>query len=450
MTQLYPYQKKGVRKIRHFGGRALVADEMGLGKSIQASTYAIEEKAFPILVVCPAFIKDNWADEFVKHFGMRSHIVSGRTVPKEDLRTSAKVVIINYDILPNWWKTLRKCGFQIVFFDEGQYLKNSHTQRTKAARKLCKKLAKILILTGSPIMSRPAEVWPLVNILRPDVFDSFFSFGARYCQPRFRFGKWEYKGAARIPELHALLNETCMIRRLKADVLKELPEKSRFVIPMRMTKSSEYREAVDDFLGWLGKVSPGKAKKAAKAEAVVKLGYLSRLAAELKLPNVLDWIANFLAESEEKLIVFGLTKRLLRMVQAKFPAQSCYIDGTVPTSDRKSIIKRFRLSSKKRLLICQTTTAVGWNAVEAATTAHIEMPWTPSDCDQADDRTHRIGQKRKTAHYYFVAKESTEEDRCNVLQKKRKIIAGVLDGKHTTKDADIYDQLIALLQRRKR
>lgn len=274
MTQPFPYQRKGVRKIHHFDGRALLADEMGLGKSLQSLLYMEESQSYPAVIVCEAGLKFNWEREAKIHCNIRATVLEGRQPSVKALRRT-KLIIINYDILGDWLPLLRKLRPQLIILDECQMIKNRAAKRTKHVKKLCKIAQRVLGLSGTPLTNRPAELWPILNILRPDLFNSFFSFGARYCQPQRRRWGWEYKGAVRLKELNTLLNTTCMIRRLKVDVLEQLPKQSRYVVPLEISNRKEYDKAVSDFLGWLLKKHVGKAEKAAKAERLVKIGYIS-------------------------------------------------------------------------------------------------------------------------------------------------------------------------------
>lgn len=465
MTKLYPFQMRGVQKIEDFGGRGLLADEMGLGKSVQSLVWAwmfLPEDS-PIVVVCPATIKEHWKREAAKHVGMRAEILYGRTPPKgyQFRMRSNTIYIVNYEILGSdkgsqntWCKFLRKLKPKLVIIDECHYISNPRAQRTKHVRGLVKGVPHVIAISGTPLTNRPAELWSILNIVRPDLFPNFIKFANRYCKPEYTPWGVQYRGATRLPELHKLLKKTCMIRRLKADVLKDLPPKTRIVVPITLSNRKEYEEAERDFAKWLRKTHPKKASKARKAERLVKYGYLTRLAAELKKKDIIEWIDNFLQESDQKLIVFGVHKKMVRGLQELYRKKSVRIDGSVPQKERMGIVDEFIGKKQIRMLFGNIKAAgTGWSAKGVSNGLFTEFGWRPGDITQAEDRTHGIGRGTKgirSTWYYLVAKGTIEEDLVKLLQKKQRIISATLDGSKEGQDLNLYDQLEAAFLKRMR
>lgn len=454
-TKPLPFQAKGIRKIRHFGGRALLADEMGLGKSFQSLRYAYEDETWPMVIVCKASLKYNWEVEAKTHLNMRAEVLEGTRPSKVRLHNSPKIVIVNYDILDKWLPYLLSLKPQLIVVDECQAIKNRKTKRSKAVRRLCHRRKHVLMLSGTPLESRPAELFTALNILRPDVFKSWFTYSHRYCAPRRRPWGMEYKGAVRIPELNRILNETCMIRRTKAQVIKDLPTLSRHVVPLPIEKAKEYQEAHDDFIKWLTKNHRGKAKRVAKAKELAKEGYLRRLAAEVKLEAVVEWLDNFLEQSEtEKIIVFAIHKKILQALYEKYKKIAVFVDGSVTSKKRHQAVVEFNTNKKKRVFFGQLIAAgAGWSAKACSTIAHVEFSYLPADHMQGDARAHGIGRGQKgrgTSSYYLVARGTVEERLCRILQEKQKIIEGVLDGKGKGESLDVYNQLKQELLRSRR
>ncbi len=171
MTKLYPYQKRGVLRIERFGGRVLLSDAMGLGKTIQALTwlkrFRKRRKTLPAIVVCPASLKWNWEIETLKHIGVQADILEGVNPPKR-FRPQSKLIILNYDILKAWLPVLKSWDPQTVVLDECHYAQNRSTQRSKAARNLCESVPYVLALSGTPLTNRPAELWSVLNLIRPN------------------------------------------------------------------------------------------------------------------------------------------------------------------------------------------------------------------------------------------------------------------------------------------
>jgi len=454
MTKLYPYQKRGVKRIIRFKGRVLLADEMGLGKTIQALVYVKRTpRVCPVLVICPASAKWVWADEARRHLKMKSLILSG-TKPKlpADL---PPIVIINYDILSRknknketvgWLETLLSIKFRTLIIDECHFIKNTRAIRTKAVHKLGRKAKHVLALSGTPLTNRPAELFSVLKLLHPKVYTSFRKFAWKYCNPKWTPWGWDYSGSKNLKELHQELKDLCMIRRRKSQVLKELPDKNRMVIPVEIERKSEYQLAENDFFKWL--MTKTNVKKIPMAEKLVQLGCLKRLAAELKMRMVFDWIDTFLEETDEKLVIFAYHKKIIKTLVNKYKKISVIVDGSVSMDKRKKAIKTFQKKRKVRLFIgniIAAGTAITLTAAHSA--VFVELDFVPGNHIQAEDRIHRIGQKEKVFVYYLVAKGTIEEKLCKIIQKKAEIIASVLDGKTKQDRLDVFDRLLKSYER---
>lgn len=449
-TKPLPFQITGIKQIEKWNGIALLSDEMGLGKTIQALMWAEvflwgkkhRSSNRPMIVVCPAGLKYNWEREVSKHLGRIACVIESR---KARPLPPSKVYIINYDILSAWLPELRKLNAAYLAIDEAHMIKNRAAKRTKAVKRLSKKIPHVVAISGTPITNRPSELWSILNIVRPDLYPSFFAYAARYCKPERKRWGWEYKGATRLPELHGNLKAEMMLRRKKVDVLPDLPAKSISVIPLPLTRVKEYREAEADFIKWMIKTHPKKADKARNAERLMRFGYLRRLAGELKIPAVIDWINNFLEESDEKLILFGIHQKVLSAYFERFKRLAVLVNGTVGNRERQVRYDRFVKSKSCRLFVGNIQAAgVGWNGTIASTVAFAEMAWTPGEHDQAIDRVHRIGQTKKTQGIFLVGNGTVEDDLCKQLQKKSKVLAGVFDGKKTA-SLDVFSKLEEIL-----
>jgi len=449
MTKLFPYQQQGVKQIDRFAGRALLADEMGLGKSIQSLTwikrYRHSRQTMPTVIVCPASLKWNWEAEALKHINMQATVLEGTKLPRRSISIRRQpLIIINYDILKVWLPILKKMKLRTVIADEIHYCKSRSTQRSKALTELCKDVPYVLGLSGTPLTNRPAELWQAMHLIRPDIYKSFWKFANRHCRPHKTFWGWEYKGAERLGELHRTSKKNLMIRRLKKDVLKDLPGKSRHVFPIRIEPEAykEYREASDDFIRWLTKLNPAKVSSAARAERLVQMGYLKRLSAKLKLKSVMDWVDNFLLESDGKLSLFGIHKFVLKALHERYSNQSVVVSGSVVSRKRQDAVTAFQTQKKCRLFLGNIRAAgVGLNLTAASTMGCVEMGWTPGEHTQVEDRHHRIGTRSHVSCLYFVALQTIEEPLCELIQTKQLILDEILDGKPQGASLDIFSQL---------
>ena len=448
MTKLKKYQLKGAKQIKNFGGRALLADEMGLGKTIQALYYCKKmRKSRPIVVVCPSSLKYNWQREARMHMGMSSIVLEGRKPKKGINLKAAPIVIINYDILEGWMKKLKKLNPRILIIDECHYVKNAEAARTIHCNKLSKISKYMIGISGTPLTNNPSELWSVLNMLYPKRFSSYFSFGVKYSHPKRVRGKWKFSGAKDLPKLHRTLKNTCMIRRKKKDVLKELSAKTRCVIPVIIDNMTAYNEANTDFLGVLGRESKAKAKRAARAEAITKLNYLMQLCVRNKMKLVTNWIDNFLQESDGKLIVFAKHKYVIKKLRDYYGSQQVHVFGTTTPKKRDLAVTQFQRNKKKRVFIGNIKSAgVGITLTAAETVLFAELDWVPANLTQAEDRAHRIGQKGNVTVYYLVAKDTVEEKLCDMLQEKQSIVDNTLDGHEEVGNLDLRDQLLKEIQ----
>lgn len=492
-TPSYRYQRDGVRFIEKTKGHALLADDMGLGKSLQSLAWAaIHPELRPLIVVCPSSLKYNWARELKTHAGLKSYICDGFITTKEqdqtDLRKKldeikkrkwkrgylkrrailaakrhfrkrerrnlkkrrearkAKILIVNFDILEHWLDVLEGLDPKILIIDECHYAKNLKARRTKACRSLSRVSEHVIALSGTPISGRPAEFFPVLNMINPAEFPSFWKFAFEYCNPtRNRWsGGWDFHGASNLDMLHRRL-KGLMIRRMKKDVLKDLPSKTRTVIPVDLANRKVYDKAEANFLEWLRKHKGDEAwRRASRAEAIVKLNGLKVLSAKGKLKIAIQWIRDWLEETDQKLLVFAIHKPILGALKKAFP-KAMVIDGSVSaspvtrrrkdgttyeTSKRQEMVDQFQTDPNSRLFFGQLKAAgTGLNLTAASNVLFLEIGWTPGEHDQAEDRSLRIGQKNHVQVYYLVGRNTVEERILQIIQEKDSTVARILDGK---------------------
>lgn len=481
-----PYQVDGIHFFERAGGRALNCDDMGVGKSLQAIGYSmIHPGKKPIIILCPASLKWMWQQEWKKFTGLQSHVCEGEVATLQEdkqrkrkrmeearkhkdhrerrrifreigrgfrrrreatcaqLRAArgAEIIILNYDILSCWLPFLLELAPQLLIIDECHYVKTRSAKRTKACKELAKRIKHVLALSGTPISGKPAEFFSVLQMIRPKEFSSFWKYGMEFCNPsRNPFtGGWNFDGASNLDTLHHRLKKI-MIRRMKKQVLKDLPKKVRTVIPVDIANRKEYDEAEENFLSWLKEKKGNSAmKRAMRAQAVVKIGMMKQLAAAGKMNHAIEWIRNFLEGSNEKLIVFAYHRRILRALRKAFP-KALLLDGSVSNkspspgepSARQKMVNRFQTKKKYRLILCQTKVGgQGHTLTAACNVLKLELGWNPGDHDQAEDRALRIGQTKQVNIYYMVGRNTIEERILRVLEHKDKVTGRILDGRRS-------------------
>lgn len=453
-----PYQRGGIA----YGlerSSVLIADEMGLGKTIQAIGIANAADARRILVICPASLRLNWKKELEKWLvadlpvtwidgaddgGMLEHLAQG----------GEGVVIVNYDVVHRHHDALRAFTWDLLITDEAHYLKNPKARRTKyvlGAKTKKQKVAPIaaerrVFLTGTPIVNRPVELHPLLASLRPDEFGEFFRFAHRYCDAQNNGWGWDFKGASNLEELHTRLRATCMIRRLKADVLTDLPPKRRQVITLPAGKDAKgeigaetqayerHQKAIERAIVAveLSKASEDprdyeravqrlqQARKAAFEE-------LSRLRHQTALAKV-PYVVSHLQDASDKVIVFAHHKDVVRQIAGALGEEAVVLTGDTPMADRQAAVDQFQTNPAIRYFVASLTAAgVGLTLTAASHVVFAELDWVPGNMTQAEDRAHRIGQTESVLVQHIVLDGSLDARLIEALLEKQKVIAKALD-----------------------
>ena len=427
---LYPFQEEGVRFIDGAGGRALIADEMGLGKTIQALVYLrLHPELRPAVIVVPASLKVNWKREAEKWLPDDHVSVLNGQKPYDVELTGANIFIINYDILNAWLDEIIRIHPAITVIDEAHYCKNARTLRTKAVMRLINNVEKLILLTGTPVLNRPKEIFTLLKMLRPEEWTSFFSFAKRYCNAKqilihTRNGRkivWDFSGASNLDELRQKI-QGYAIRRTKANVLAELPRKTRarIIVPFEGDVRSAYLRKMAEIAPRLAELDT--------ARQLVELEALKQAVAEGKMPSAIEWIENFV-ESGEKLVVFAVHIATIQALQKHFGKTAVSFYGGMNGKTRQEAVDRFQNDDNVKIFIGQLKAAgVGITLTAASNVLFLEFGWTPGDHNQAEDRCHRIGQTGSVTAWYLAAENTVDETILQLLEKKRIVVDALTDG----------------------
>jgi SWI/SNF-related matrix-associated actin-dependent regulator 1 of chromatin subfamily A len=455
------YQEEGVIFLNQQNGKALIADEMGLGKSWQAIAWIALQPPMKTIVICPASLKINWQREFKQHAGMNI-VVAENSILNQSKMSPGDTLVINYDLLITRGKNsdpLSPWGHWIlcqqpdcVICDESHYLKSSTTKRYKATKKILDCAKHKIFLTGTPIISRPIEIFTVANILDPTNFNNRFRFGVRYCGgTQSRFG-WNFSGATNLSELNLQLSKF-MIRRKKEDVLPELPKKQRIVIPISISNKREYQQAENNFLQWVrSKFGKDKVEKVEKAEVISQISHLKRLSAVGKMEGMIEWIDDYLETTGKKLIVFGYHHEIINAVISeltKLKYKTVVLTGETSQKDRQEAVDSFQNNLETRVFVGNIQAAgQGINLTAADTTCFIEFAWTPGAHDQAESRVDRLTQTSDSiSAYYLIGVDTIDEQLVEVLDSKRKVVTMATDGQEVN-DYDVISELLARAKQR--
>ena len=439
--KLYEYQKIGVEFLTVSGGRAIVADGMGLGKTCQAITYAKHMGYKRTLVVCPASVKFAWKNEIKKWTGMSSIVIDSKTnVPNID--GEVKVWIINYDILRKHFNQLSKIRFDCMIGDECQYIKSPGAIRTKAFRTLSRHIDSIVMLSGTPLLSRPSELFSLLNIIEPKVWSDWYAYARKYCAMKQTRWGVDTSGASNIGELHDRIKRY-FIRRDKSQVLKELPPKTFIEVPVQLGSESvkEYSAVAEDLATYLRKnmgMKTIEVTRAMSAEKLVQLNLLRQLCAMGKIETAKELIESIIS-SGEKVLVFSSFIEPLKVLQEMFKKNSVIITGETPVDKRGDIVNSFQKDKNIQVFFGGYKSAgVGITLTAAQNFIGIDFPWNPADLQQSIDRLHRPGQVATNVNIYqLVAMGTVDEDMKDLLDTKQGIFDQVIEGKAIKKAGEV-------------
>ena len=434
----------------------MLADDMGLGKTLQALWYLRRNRhALPALVTCPAAVKYHWERE-ARKVGLRAQVLEGKTAPAQGPAWGMPdVTIINPQILPAWLPYLETCGLRTAVLDECQMYQSTTTKSTKAAMLLCRDMTHVLALSGTPLLNRPKELWPTLHMVRPDLWPSFYEFAVNHCEPRRERWGWVYNGASDLDGLHQQLRRHVMVRRMKSDVMDQLPSKVRQVLPMDVPAKlqREYRKAETDIVAWL-KANHGQlaADKALRALAITRIGHLLRLSARCKARAVVNWANDWLeANPGEKLLLFANHKKMLDVLERRVQCDLVRVDGGVTGRHRQAAIDKFCNDTTTRCMVANIVAAgTGVDGLQRVcnTAAFTELSWHPGRHRQAEDRIYRIGTTDTAWVYYLLAPDTLERDLCRIVQTKQQQNHHVLNGVASSDGLNISDQLLAALAKR--
>jgi SWI/SNF-related matrix-associated actin-dependent regulator 1 of chromatin subfamily A len=429
----------------------LIGDEMGLGKTIQAVGIINSDPTVKsVLIIAPKSLLINWARELSKW------LVRPMTIGS--VESNSDITLINYEMVNKSRALIDARSWDIVIADEAHYLKNPKAQRTRAvlghwSRESGEvagiRAKRYVALTGTPIVNRPIELWPLLNRwLDPQgIGRSFKAYSTRYCNAHYNGWGWDYSGAANLSELQTKLRLTSMVRRLKSEVLTELPPKRRQVIdlPLNGAASAVAREqqwwaeredrlAEAEAAVTLAEASDDKdayARAVANLRSVrgvlfTEMSQVRHDTAVAKLPAVLEHLHTVIDDSDDKVVVMAHHHDVIDAIAAEFGNAAVVLTGQ--TVDRQTPVDRFQNDPSVRLFVGSIRAAgVGITLTASSHVVFAELDWTPGNVSQAEDRCHRIGQVNSVLVQHLVLDGSLDANMARTIVAKQDVIDRALD-----------------------
>ncbi|MBT2617971.1 MULTISPECIES: DEAD/DEAH box helicase [unclassified Bacillus (in: firmicutes)] len=433
---LRDYQKNGYKWMKilaQYGFGGILADDMGLGKTLQSITFILSElpdirkKRVPALIVCPSSLTYNWLSEFTKFAPeIQAVVVDGDKPERSKLLKEMKdvdVVITSYPLLRKDIKSFEKEDFHTVFFDEAQAFKNPVTQTARAAKKI--KAAHRFALTGTPIENSLEELWSLFHVVFPELF----------------MGLKEYSNLSRKQISRRI--RPFLLRRMKEDVLAELPEKiesleSVELLPDQKKLYGAYLAKLrHDTLKHLDKDTLRKNRIRILAgltrlrqicchPALFVDGYKGSSAKYEQLMQIVEESKH----SGRRVLIFSQFTKMLTIIGRDLAMKGqpfFYLDGQTPSKERVEICNRFNAGERDIFLISLKAGGTGLNLTGADTVILYDLWWNPAVEEQAADRAHRMGQKNEVQVIKLIARGTIEEKMNELQEKKRHLIEEIID-----------------------
>ncbi|WP_428484123.1 SNF2-related protein [Rhodopila sp.] len=447
---LRPYQSQGVDWLQFLGSAGLggiLADDMGLGKTVQTLAHLLIDKAAgrmdrPCLIVCPTSLIPNWTAEAERFAPALSvlplHGLTRKTRFKEI--SDFDLVLSTYPLLSRDHEILTAQEWHSVILDEAQSIKNPNAETTRMALRL--KARQRLCLSGTPLQNHLGELWSLFDFLAPGFLGGQKAFKTNYRTPIEKHGDTGRQ---------TLLNRRVrpfMLRRTKEEVVTELPPKTEIAEPVEMEAAQRsIYEAIR--LSMHAKVQAAIAQKGLARSGIIILDALLKMrqaccdprllklqavskskAGSAKLDRLMEMLGIMLSEGRRVLLFSQFTEMLALIERRLWDESIDYALLTGDTKDRAEPVRRFQAGKVPLFLVSLKAGGVGLNLTAADTVIHYDPWWNPAAEDQATDRAHRIGQRKKVFVHRLITLGTIEEKMEVLKEKKRTIVANVLDAEH--------------------
>ena len=469
-ASLRDYQKTGfdwAMRLAHWGAGACLADDMGLGKTLQAMAVILARaEQGPSLILAPTSVCFNWQQEistFAPTLKVKLFNEATGTEARTDLLENLQAfdcLIVSYGLLQRESELLAQTQWQTLVADEAQALKNPLSKRTKAAYQL--KADFKMITTGTPIENDLTELWSLFRIINPGLLGNLRAFTERFIHP-INNEKEDRLAANQARQGLKTLIQPFMLRRLKSQVLKELPSRTEISLNISLdTKQQAFYEALRlnavEAIEQAG-LQSNKAEQRIKMLAELtklrqacchpKLVFEESELASAKL-TALDELLNELLANNHKVLIFSQFVGHLQIIKSHIERKQIsyqYLDGSTPQKDRKSRVNAFQNGQGDVFLISLKAGGFGLNLTAADYVIHMDPWWNPAVEDQASDRAHRIGQLRPVTIYRMITQNTIEEKIMALHKQKRDLADQVLAGNESAKSLSVDDMMLLLKEK---
>lgn len=442
-AQLFPYQKRGVWFAAN-AGRCLIADEMGLGKTIQAIGAAELLRAHlglqRVLIVCPTSLKYQWKSEIEKFANAAVHVVEGLQNKRlqQYKKSEAIYQVVSYNTVASDADYLQILDADLLIIDEAQRIKNFRTKVSSELKRV--RTPYCFVLTGTPLENKLEDLYAVAQFVDQYKLPPLYRFLDRY---QIVGDNGQVVGYKNLKEIGELMSD-CLIRRVKKEVLRDLPKRMDKVllVPMTTQQKNIHTDLADAVARLVAKwrrfhflnetdrrmLILCLAQMRMVADSTFILDQQTRF--DTKIAELMYIFEEALADPEQKIVVFSQWERMTRLVAQELDARDtgyANLHGGVPSTERADLIARFMEDANCRVFLSTDAGGVGLNLQSASLLINLDVPWNPAVLEQRIGRIHRMGQRANVRIINMVSAESIEERMLGVLQFKNSMAQGVLD-----------------------
>ena len=463
------YQKTGfywMKTLDSYGFGGILADDMGLGKTVQVIALLLDEaqknRASRFLIVCPASLVYNWENE-INRFApeLKVQTVTGSAGERQEILAAARagnvgeepqIYITSYDLLKRDLPFYEGLSFRFQIIDEAQYIKNPSTQTARAVKMISSRTR--FALTGTPIENRLSEFWSIFDYLMPGFLFSYGEFKKRFENPVVK------DGDQTAVETLKRLTGAFLLRRLKKDVLKDLPEKLETVVYSRADTEQhtlynaqalqlkQYLEDLDSDLGGSERLQIlAQMTRLRQICCDPSLCFQKYRGGSAKLDTCMELISGGI-EGGHKMLVFSQFTSMLEVIEKRLKKEgiSYYLlTGGTSKEERIRMAGAFQTDSVPVFLISLKAGGTGLNLTAADMVIHYDPWWNAAAQNQATDRTHRIGQEKQVTVFQMIMKDTIEENIMKLQAQKKDLADQIISGERLSLSSLTKEELLKLL-----
>ena len=441
-TKLYPYQREGAF-FAVKAGRCLIGDDMGLGKTIQALAAAeVMARLFHIqkaLIVSPTSLKYQWKSEIEKFCGRTVDVIEGFNYQRKQIyRNESFYKLVNYELVFRDIDFISEWAPDLIILDEAQRIKNWKTRTAKYIKQMESTFA--MVLTGTPIENRIEELHSIMEFIDRRRLGPLYRFVHTH---RITDDGGKVIGYRNLQSVRDSLKDV-MIRRKKAEILVQLPERidKNFFVPMTKEQWVIHDENYDIVVKLVAKWRKYKfLSEADHRRLLIALNFM-RMASDNtylvdkktihgpKIEEMEELLKEVVIEGGEKAVIFSQWLRMTELVEHILQRNRIgyvHLNGSVPSKQRKGLMSQFREDPECKVFLSTDAGGVGLNLQSGSVVINMDIPWNPAVLEQRIGRSHRLGQHKTVRVMNFISSASIEERILGLLKFKRSLFAGALD-----------------------